>query len=117
MSKRWKYVIYYTVDYDGYDVRIAYIGSNRKAALHRYSQLYEYLVYRYYLNENIDDEDVNRNYHDPSTLVEGVTQVHSSISDNQDCYICLTLKAQKEHEFELAWDEDRYKAFFPDSKY
>ncbi len=117
MGNRWKYIIYYTVDYDGYDVKIAYIGSSRKAAMQRYAALYEQLVYRYYLNENINEDDIARNYHNPNVLVEGQTQVYSSISDHNDCYVCLIMKAQKQHRFDLDWDEQRYKELFPDAKY
>lgn len=141
MSKRPYYIITHTVDYDGYENYIDYIGTNLKTALKRFHFLREDIKQRYFIREGIDEERIcgSLSPEGPEEyLAEYLKQpgnyIRANLNDDCDCWIAINLYNLETNHFTNyntnghSWDrpvimtdnrerEEMFKQQFPDSKY
>jgi len=113
------YIISYIRDYDGYDVSIEYIGTNYKAALDRYAKIFQYIKQRDFLEEDVEEENIEQRLHLPDgkeDLAPGHC-VASYINDGNEFYGTIKLECVLSKQFLTRRFEEEYRAECPNSKY
>lgn len=117
MGKRPYYLIYWTRDCDGYEFFPEYIGTNYKAALERYVQLFEYIRQNEFIDEGVNPDHIRGEVNLPrNPLLPGQEQA-SWINDDDTCWISVHLRCVTTGEFMSGVFERRYKEQFPNAKY
>ena len=125
MGKRPYYVLEHTVDYDGYNSYLDYVGYNLEAALARFDFLYRDLRRQYYEDEGVNN--INGTY--PEINKDGLKLpgacITAYLNDDDQCWINLTLRSVNTGEFLRSdgdWRQERsrevrYKQEYPNAKY
>ena len=117
MQKRPYYVITYTREGDGYEATVMYVGCNYKAACDRYKFLYEDVKRREYIDEGVNEDNIDGHYSAPQDHLDVGNAIWSSLSDN-DCYwVSIELRAIYLNEFINNTREVCYKNYNPKAKY
>lgn len=117
MGKRPYYILLTHIDYDGYDTRVDYIGTNWKAAYNRYRALIDIVKQEQFFDNDLIEADIEGNYNlDPAPLEPGHAR-WSYMNDQNDVYISIQLLCMNTNEFAIQGYERRYKERYPNSKY
>lgn len=124
MGTRPYYIIYHTVDYDGYEVYIDYVGSNFKAAADRYNSLFQSMRQRNFLDDGVEEDNINGSYTDPIEIKDRPgTCAYSYLNDNDTYYLNITMMCTLTGKFTPAPNgaeniyETDYRNRYPNSKY
>lgn len=120
MGVRTYYVIFHTVDYDGYNTYIDYIGTNYEAAANRYRWLYNFLKEHHYLNIDVAEERIQKYYDEPNKQTLDRNGIICSSMSDDEMWLSLVIKSIKTNGFDKYEGnniEERYKLEFPNSKY
>ena len=115
MAKRPYYIISYSIDCDGYDYYIAYIGTNYRAACNRYNWLCDYLKKIYFADEGFNDEQLNLSVSAPPDSLEVTRQHWSYMNDDRDCYIGIGIQCVNTDKFFIPAQEAEYIIDYPNS--
>lgn len=115
MAKRPYYIVSYSVECDGYDYYIAYIGTNYKAACNRYNWLCDYLKRIYFTDEGFEDRLLNLSVVAPPDSLLVSRQHWSYMNDDRDCYISIGIQCANTDGFCIPSQEVAYKRDYPNS--
>ena len=118
MGKRPYYIINSFVDYDGYDSRVEYIGTNWKAARNRFFTVVELLKQEQFFDHGLTENDIQCSFRNNTDVP---LQPHHSqwayMDDQNEVYISVQLVCVNTNAFgNEAW-ERKYKNRYPNSKY
>lgn len=111
------YVIRLEREYEGYETNIMYIGTNAKAAIDRYTKLFQYVKQRDYLDEGVAPDRIEENFRMPSPEMNPGEQCYSGLNDGDCYYETLVFSCHTTNHFSIPAFEDRYKRETPNAKY
>ena len=117
MGKRPYYIIKHTKDYDGYECYVDYIGTNYKAALHRYKKLIDYIKQRWFIDDGVDENNIEQRIDIPQHQLLPGQATYSYLNDSDCFYISIEMSCMETNKFAIADFEQLYKRDYPDSKY
>ena len=117
MGKRPYYIIKYVTDYDGYDDRLMYLGTNYKAACNRYLRLVHYLKKRHFLDEGVAEHNISLSIGEPPAAMVPGNSVYTYMNDNDSYYLTVSMRCIDTNRFMDQSYEDMFRQDFPDSKY
>lgn len=111
-KKRPFYIIQTSIDYDGYESYVDYVGDNFEAAVARYRWIREWLDEEYF--EGYDPEDIEHDYTEPD---KNATYANSYLNNQDNIYISVLFRVVHKNEFTVPRKEEIYKQQYPNAKY
>jgi len=117
MGKRPYYIISRNKYWEGENENyIDYVGTNYKAALHRYNKICDYLHQRDFIDEGVEEDRIEIYNSDiPAEMTPG-HYCYTRI-DDENLYYYIELRCFNTNRFTSDWFEDKYKEEFPNAKY
>lgn len=117
MGKRPYYILEFSRDCEGYFSETIYIGTNWKAALDRYVTAFQYIRKMDFLDEGVNEDDIEERLNMPEHQLAPGESVCSYMNDQNECYDSLYLRCLYTNQFHAPAWEGFYKERYPNSKY